>query len=76
MQADKPETMHILQEHMYLVKLLTFCNNFPLVCMTGELQFHADSPFNYLNSLARLNAGFQQAYALKASIKLAPSFTL
>jgi len=44
--------------------------------MTDELQFHADSPFNYLNSLARFNASFQQAYALKAPIKLAPSFTL
>jgi len=75
-QADRPGTMHLLQEQMYIFKLCTFWNSFPLVCMTDELQFHADSPFNYLNSLARFNASFQQAYALKASIKLAPSFAL
>jgi len=77
MQADRHGNMHLLQEQMYLLKLCTFWNSFPPVCITDELQFHVDSPFNYLNSLARFNARFQQAYALKASIKqIAPSFTL
>jgi len=44
--------------------------------MTDGLQLYADSPLNYLNSLARFNASFQQAYALKASIKLVRPFTL
>jgi hypothetical protein len=44
MQADRPETMHILQEQTYLLKgTYFFSNSFHLVCMTDELQFHADS---------------------------------